>query len=83
MKHNKYIEIVSERNFDSIARDLSEQAQLLLWEMWRDDLNTEMRPHELVKHANTLLAYFGSEVKASDVQWDDEGNCFLWEIKYS
>lgn len=78
----KYISIVSERAFHLLAFDLSDDARTSLWEMWRDDLSTNMQPHALVSNANSLLAYFRSKVLVTDVHWDAAGNCFLWEIEY-
>jgi hypothetical protein len=76
----KTIYTISERRFDKIAVDLQDGARASLWEMWRDDLNTNMSKQELIMNANSLLAYFGSEVLISDVDWDERGNCFEWEV---
>ena len=78
----KYISIVSERAFNLLAFDVKGAAYEQLWEMWRDDLSTDMQPKELVRYANGLLAYFGSKVLVTDVHWDAAGHCFLWEIEY-
>ena len=77
----KYVDTISERQFDMIAVDVSEDAQMSLWEMGRDDLNTEMRPEALVRAANSLLTYFGSKVSITNVGWDEADNCFLWEVQ--
>lgn len=76
----KLIYTISERQFNKIAVDLSGDALTQLWEMWRDDLNTKMSKSDLVRNANSLLTYFGSEVLISDVDWDESGNCFEWEV---
>jgi hypothetical protein len=78
----KYIDIVSERQFNMIAHDIDEDTRAELWGIWRDDLNTRMSQDQLISYANGLLAYFGSKVLVSDVQWDERGNCFLWEIQF-
>lgn len=75
----KFVNIVSERDFDQLVPDISDEARASLWEMWRDDLSTKMQPIELVRNANAMLKYYGSEVLVTDVQWDDESACFLWE----
>jgi len=75
----KFINIVSERDFDQLVPDISIIARASLWDMWRDDLSTTMTPLELVRNANAMLKYYGSEVLVTDVQWDDECACFLWE----
>lgn len=77
------MDIISDREFDHLAADLPIAVRAACWEMWRDDLNTQMLPAELVHGANSILAYFGSRRIVSDVQWDDEGNCFLWEVQYN
>jgi hypothetical protein len=79
----RYVSIVSERAFNLLAFDVKDEAIAPLWEMWRDDLSTDMHPSELVRCANGLLTYFGSKVLVTDVHWDGEGNCFLWEIEYN
>ena len=76
----KTIYTISERRFDMIAVDVHGDARNQLWEMWRDDLSTTMSKTELIRNASSLLAYFGSEVSISDVDWDERGNCFEWEI---
>lgn len=76
----KMIYTVSERSFEKIAVDLSDGARASLWEMWRDDLNTTMSKLQLVQSANALLRYFDSKVSVSDVDWDERGNCFEWEV---
>ena len=78
----KYVDIISDREFDNLAADLSADSRLACWEMWRDDLTTQMMPDALLRGANSILAYFGSQRVVTDVQWDDEGNCFLWEVQF-
>lgn len=76
----KMIYMISERSFEKIAVDLNDGARASLWEMWRDDLNTDMSKAQLVRNANALLGYFNSKVSISDVDWDERGNCFEWEV---
>lgn len=78
----KYVDIISDREFDHLAGDIPMVARAACWEVWRDDLTTEMMPAELVRNANSILAYFGSRRHITDVQWDEAGNCFLWEVHY-
>jgi len=78
----KYTDIISDREFDHLMADITIEARAAAWEMWRDDLNTDMMPAQLVKGANAILAYFGSQRKITDVQWDESGNCFLWEVHF-
>lgn len=78
----KYVSIVSERAFSLLAFDIKDDALACLWDMWKEDLNTDMHPQALVENANSLLTYFGSKVLVTDVHWDEAGNCFLWEIEY-
>lgn len=78
----KYVDIISERDFDSLAADLNEVARASAWEVWRDDLSTKMSQFELVRAANSILHYFGSTRVITDVQWDDRGACFLWEVQF-
>ena len=78
----KYVDIISDREFDHLAADLPVTVRAACWEMWRDDLTTKMMPAELVRGANAILAYFGSQRVVGDVQWDDAGNCFLWEVHF-
>ena len=75
--------MVSERKFDMIAVDLDEYRLRLLWEMWREDLNTKMDKAELIMNANSLLTYFGSKVLVTDVDWDAKGACFEWEVEFT
>lgn len=78
----KYIDIISDREFDVLAADVPTEARACAWEFWRDDLTTQMMPPQLVAGANAILAYFGSQRVVTDVQWDEEGNCFLWEVHF-
>ena len=78
----KYVDIISDREFNVLAADVAEDARAHAWELWRDDLTTEMMPEQLVAGANAILAYFGSERVVTDVQWDESGNCFLWEVQF-
>ncbi len=78
----KYVSVVSEREFDMLAFDVQESARQSLWEMWASDLNVEMSPPDLIRNANSILTYFGSNVVVTDVRWDKIANCFLWEIEF-
>jgi hypothetical protein len=49
--------------------------------MWRDDLTVDMDKPQLIHGANSILAYFGASAKVTDVDWDMEGDCFLWEVQ--
>lgn len=71
---------VSERYFDEIATDISEEARMQLWEVWRDDLSTDYSPAQLVAYANGLLAYFGSDRRVCSVGFDTTGECFSWKL---
>lgn len=73
--------IVSEREFETLVPDISDEARRSLWIMWRDDLSTKMTRAELIAGANSLLGYFGSTVKVKDVGWDRKGGCFNWQAE--
>ena len=79
----KHIIILSDFEFNQIAPDISEQARASAWELWRDDLNTEMSKEQLIIGANSILYYFGSKVLLTDVEWSATDNCFLWEVEQS
>ena len=74
------VEIVSEREFDRLVPDVDDGMRAALWEMWKEDLPTNFTKEELVRGANSLLMYFGSKVLLTDVDWDEEGSCYLWEM---
>jgi hypothetical protein len=78
----KYVNIVSDREFDTLASDIPLQARASAWELWRDDLTTSLEKIDLLTGANSILTYFGSKVSITDVQWDETENCFLWEIEF-
>ena len=78
----KYVNIFSDFEFDNVAPDISIEARASAWEMWRDDLTTNLSKEQLIVGANSILYYFGSKVLLTDVQWDDEQNCYLWEVEY-
>lgn len=77
----KKIFMVSERQFDKLVPDISDDARMQLWEIWRDDLSAKMSKEELIVNANGLLTYFGSFVLVTDVDWDERGSCFEWEVE--
>lgn len=77
----KRIFMISEREFDTLVPDISIVQRAALWEVWRDDLSAKMSKEELIRNANGLLTYFGSKVLATDVDWDNPGACFLWEVE--
>ena len=68
----------SERNFSELVHDIEEESRGRLWDVWRDDLNTSMSKAHLVRNANGLLKYFGSNVVVCNVSWSIGGKCFLW-----
>lgn len=74
------VEIVSEREFSKLVPDIDDGTRAALWEMWRDDLVTTLPKDQLVRSANALLMYFGSKVLLTDVDWDDDDACYLWEM---
>ena len=74
------VEIVSDREFNKLVPDVDDGTRASLWEMWRDDLVTTLSKEQLVRGANSLLEYFGSKVLITDVDWDEEGSCYLWEM---
>ena len=75
-----HVEIVSEREFSKLVPDVDDGTRAALWEMWKDDLPTTLSKEQLVKGANSLLMYFGSKVLLTDVDWDDDSSCYLWEM---
>jgi hypothetical protein len=79
----KNIAIFSDFEFDHITPDISEQARASAWELWRDDLDDkQLSKVALLTGANSILYYFGSKVLLTDVQWDEEQKCFLWEVEF-
>lgn len=79
MKYN--IAILSDFQFDDIAPDIPVEARAAAWELWRDDLTTQLNKKQLIIGSNSILYYFGSTVLILDVDWDAEQNCFLWEVQ--
>ena len=77
----KNVIILSDFEFDQISPDLSIEARASAWELWRDDLLTTMTKDELILGANSILYYFGSKVLLTDVDWDNDNQCFLWEVE--
>lgn len=71
------IAMVSERNFETLVPDVTEEVRDALWVLWRDDLSAKMDKDDLIIGANGLLTYFGSKVLVTDVDWDVD--CFIWE----
>lgn len=69
----------SEIEFDNIVPDLPPAVRQEVWEMWRDDLTTNMSKQELIAAANAILQYFGSTTQMTDVGWDQKNTCFFWE----
>lgn len=78
----KYVDVISDRDFDALMADVAIEARASAWELWRDDLNTKMSQKQLISGANAILAYFGSQRIVTDVQWDEPDNCFLWEVHF-
>ena len=79
----KHIIILSDFEFDQIAPDISIEARASAWELWRDDLTTDLSKDQLIIGANSILYYFGSKVLLTDVDWSAQDNCFLWEVEQS
>jgi hypothetical protein len=78
----KFVDIVSDRDINRIASDVGNDDVVdMLWEMWRDDLDVEMSKEQLLFSANGILKYFESQNRVTDVDWDEEGKCFLWEVE--
>ena len=78
----KFVDVVSDREIHKILTDIDyETIWDSLWEMWRDDLTVDMDKPQLIHGANSILAYFGASAKVTDVDWDMEGDCFLWEVQ--
>ena len=77
----KHIIILSDFQFDQIAADLSIEARASAWELWKDDLTTTMSKVDLIVGANSILYYFGSKVLITDIEWDEQQKCFLWEVE--
>lgn len=73
------IAMVSERNFEALVPDVTDEVRASLWAVWLEDLSAKMDKVELVVGANGLLTYFGSKVLLTDVDWDEVGGCFIWE----
>ena len=77
----KHVIILSDFQFDQIAADLSIEARASAWELWKDDLTTTMSKVDLIVGANSILYYFGSKVLITDIEWDEQQKCFLWEVE--
>ncbi len=77
----KFIDIVSDRQIHTLLPTEREDVWDTFWEMWRDDLSINMSKHELVTNANGILIYYGAKARVTDVDWDMEGCCFLWEVE--
>jgi hypothetical protein len=77
----KHVIILSDFQFDQIAADLSIEARASAWELWKDDLTTTMSKVDLIVGANSILYYFGSTVLITDIEWDEQQKCFLWEVE--
>lgn len=78
----RYVNIYSDFEFDNVACDLTIEARAAAWEIWRDDLPTTLPKDKLLTGANSILQYFGSKVLLTDVQWDEQQNCYLWEVEF-
>ena len=77
----KHVIILSDFQFDQITADLSIEARASAWELWKDDLTTTMSKVDLIVGANSILYYFGSNVLITDIEWDEQQKCFLWEVE--
>jgi len=76
----KMVNIVSERNFNELIGNVPDDLKEDLWAVWRDELSTNMSKIELLTNANGLLTYYGSDHILTDVDWDMQQACFLWEV---
>lgn len=78
----KHVSIFSDFEFDNLVPDISEEARACAWELWTADLSDKnLSKEQLLVGANSILYYFGSKVLLTDVAWDDDRNCFLWEVE--
>lgn len=77
----KFVDVVSDREIHKLLPFEQEGVWNDFWEMWRDDLSINMEKSVLVRNANSILIYFGSNARITDVDWDMEGCCFLWEVE--
>lgn len=77
----KYVDIVSDREIHKLLPTYQENVWNDFWEIWRDDLSINMEKPVLLRNANGILIYFGSNARVTDVDWDMEGCCFLWEVE--
>jgi hypothetical protein len=73
------IAMVSECNFDVLVPDVTEEVRAALWQIWLEDMSAKMDKVDLIVNANGLLTYFGSKVLLTDVDWDVDNGCFIWE----
>lgn len=73
------VAMVSEREFEKLVPDVTDEVRASLWTLWLEDLSAKMDKADLIVGANGLLTYFGSKVLLTDVDWDDAGACFIWE----
>jgi len=78
----KFVDIVSDREIHKVLPCCANEAAWdIFWEMWRDDLTITMSKSQLIDGANGLLTYFNASAQATDVDWDAESECFLWEVE--
>lgn len=52
-------------------------------DMWYNDLQEvkEVSKQELLESANSILNYWGIELRVVDVDWDDDDSCFVWRVQ--
>ena len=52
-------------------------------DMWYNDLQEvkEIGKKELLEAANSILNYWGIELRVVDVDWDDDDSCFVWRVQ--
>jgi len=77
----KFVDVVSDREIHKLLPSVDEGLWDGFWEMWRDDLSINMPKPDLLRNANGILIYFGSDARVTDVDWDMQGCCFLWEVE--
>ena len=77
----KFVDVVSDREIHTLLPSVDEGLWDGFWEMWCDDLSINMSKPELLRNANSILIYFGSDARVTDVDWDMPGCCFLWEVE--
>lgn len=78
-----HVAILSEKTeLDLISGISDNQQQQEFASMWYDDLMAVYNNKSaLINAANTLLTYFACSNRVSDVDYDYESDCLLWEVQ--